>query len=117
MDYQESSSGFECGVAQRALLLQRITGRPMREWMEHALWIEKLERDMQTRVVTFSFIGQDGERRTVKGTLKPYEKTFGKPYLPNRNNRFLLYYDIDACGWRTFQISGYQLSTRLNCKL
>jgi len=107
MEYKPLRENFECGAAQRALLLQRITGRPMREWIEHVLLIEKLERDMQTRVITFSFIGQDGEERTVKGTLKPYEKTFGKPYVPNRNNRFLLYYDVDACGWRTFQISGF----------
>jgi hypothetical protein len=37
----------------------------------------------------------------VQGTLKNYEKEFGRAYNHGPKNQFLLYYDVEFCEWRT----------------
>ncbi|NDV83358.1 SH3 beta-barrel fold-containing protein [Bacteroides sp. 51] len=102
----EKDEDFGRNVMQRAILMQRITGRALCMWMDTAALVEELEKKMLVDVVRFTFMGQDNNERSVNGTLRSYQQAFGKPYSANRNSRFLAYYDVDVKEWRTFQITG-----------
>jgi hypothetical protein len=66
------------------------------------LLIEK----MKSGTVTFTYVGQDGVERTVRGTLTRYEKDFKKPYRTNPDSWFIVYYNTEVEGWRAFQVTG-----------
>jgi hypothetical protein len=36
-----------------------------------------------------------------------YEHSFRRPYTPKPENTFVVYYDIDAKGWRTFHAENF----------
>jgi len=50
---------------------------------------------------------QDGSVRHAIGTLTGYEHCFHQPYIPRPENTFVVYYDIEAKGWRTFHAENF----------
>ena len=50
---------------------------------------------------------RDGTIRRATGTLIGYEHSFRRPYTPKPENTFVVYYDIDAKGWRTFHAENF----------
>ena len=57
--------------------------------------------------VCFRYTKQDGTIRRATGTLIGYEHSFRRPYTPKPENTFVVYYDIDAKGWRTFHAENF----------
>ena len=47
------------------------------------------------------------EKINATGTLTGYEHSFHRPYLPKPENTFVVYYDIEAKGWRTFHAENF----------
>ena len=43
----------------------------------------------------------------IRQTLTGYEHSFHRPYLPKPENTFVVYYDIEAKGWRTFHAENF----------
>ncbi|WP_321479689.1 SH3 beta-barrel fold-containing protein [uncultured Bacteroides sp.] len=65
--------------------------------------VELLITLMRHEVVGFTFMKQNGDPCHVRGTLKDYWNAFKYYYFAKANNRFVVYYDLDAKAWRTFQ--------------
>ena len=50
---------------------------------------------------------QDGTVRHAVGTLTGYQHSFHRPYMPRPENTFVVYYDLEAKGWRTFHAENF----------
>ena len=46
-------------------------------------------------------------RRAAVGTLTGYQHSFHRPYMPRPENTFVVYYDLEAKGWRTFHAENF----------
>ena len=66
-----------------------------------------MNRQMHHGNVCFRYTKQDGTIRHATGTLTGYEHSFHRPYLPKPENTFVVYYDIEAKGWRTFHAENF----------
>ena len=69
--------------------------------------IAVLIRKMYLASVSFYYTKQDGSIRHAVGTLTGYEHCFHRPYTPRPENTFVVYYDLEAKGWRTFHAENF----------
>lgn len=103
---KEEESRLRNRVIQYAATLQRLTARPRYAHMKRAEEIVRLEQLMLSGTARFSYLGQDGGIRHIKGTLINYMENFGVPYRAKPYSRFMLYYDLEDKAWKTFQVTG-----------
>jgi hypothetical protein len=92
-----------------AMNMQRLTGKHFHCHLAKAREVVRLIEEMKRGSASFTYLGQDGIMRNVKGTLTRYEKDFKRNYQANPDSRFVLYYDTTIGAWRTFQATGLAL--------
>ena len=92
-------------LMKRAAVIRQNNGMDKREALVVAHQIDVLIRKMYLASVSFYYTKQDGSIRHAVGTLTGYEHCFHRPYTPRPENTFVVYYDIEAKGWRTPKIS------------
>ena len=90
--------------------------QPRTQWpvrLANAWLFEKLRKMMQTDVIRFAYVKNDGSTREARGTLCPKYIPFkAQPKGAYENDgedeplRFN-YYDIDALWWRSFYIDAF----------
>lgn len=90
--------------------------QPKTEWRKHVekAWLfEKLRTAMQSDVIRFAYIKNDGTTREARGTLCTKYIPFKAQPMGNYENvgteeplRFN-YYDIDSLWWRSFYIDAF----------
>ena len=90
--------------------------QPKAPWRKHVAkaWLfEKLRKAMQTDVIRFAYIKNDGSSREARGTLCskyiPFRAQPKGVYEADGNEEPLRfnYYDIDAQWWRSFYIDAF----------
>ena len=59
------------------------------------------------RIGGLCYTKQDGTVRHAVGTLTGYQHSFHRPYMPRPENTFVVYYDLEAKGWRTFHAENF----------
>jgi len=91
-------------VLRRAQALRREHDIPLQTSLTLAHMAEQLLRYLHQGETRFGYIKQDGSRRHARGTLVGYTYSFRRPYTPRPDNQFIVYYDLDAQGWRTCRI-------------
>ena len=89
-------------LMKRAAVIRQNNGMDKREALVVAHQIDVLIRKMYLASVSFYYTKQDGSIRHAVGTLTGYEHCFHRPYTPRPENTFVVYYDLEAKGWRTF---------------
>ena len=92
-------------LMRRAAVIRRNNDMNRRDALIIAHRIGGLIRKMHRENVKFCYTKQDGTVRHAVGTLTGYQHSFHRPYMPRPENTFVVYYDLEAKGWRTFQIS------------
>lgn len=106
-------------LMKQAAVIRQSNGMSRHDALVTAHRIGKLIRQMHHGNVCFRYTKQDGTIRRATGTLIGYEHSFRRPYTPKPENTFVVYYDIDAKGWRTFHaenFSGYRSGMNLQEK-
>lgn len=93
-------------MKQAAAIMQN-NGMSRHDALIVAHQIATLVRRMHQGEVRFSYTKQDGEVRHATGTLAGYEHTFHRSYQPRPENTFIVYYDTEAHGWRTFHAENF----------
>lgn len=88
-------------LMKRAAVIRQNNGMDKREALVVAHQIDVLIRKMYLASVSFYYTKQDGSIRHAVGTLTGYEHCFHRPYTPRPENTFVVYYDLEAKGWRT----------------
>lgn len=94
-------------------LKQSQPNTPWRKHVANAWLFEKLRKAMQTDVIRFAYIKNDGSTREARGTLcKKYIPFRAQPkgvYEADGDEEPLRfnYYDIDAAWWRSFYIDAF----------
>ncbi|WP_321479449.1 SH3 beta-barrel fold-containing protein [uncultured Bacteroides sp.] len=91
----------------RAAAIQQENGFSKSAALLMAHGIERLIDRMHVGEVNFCYTKEDGQVRRARGTLTGYEHVFKKPYAPRPENTFVVYYDLDKCGWRTFRAANF----------
>ena len=99
---------------KRAAVIRQNNGMDKREALVVAHQIDVLIRKMYLASVSFYYTKQDGSIRHAVGTLTGYEHCFHRPYTPRPENTFVVYYDLEAKGWRTFHAENF---LRAECPL
>ena len=94
-------------LMKRAAVIRQNNGMDKREALVVAHQIDVLIRKMYLASVSFYYTKQDGSIRHAVGTLTGYEHCFHRPYTPRPENTFVVYYDIEAKGWRTFHAENF----------
>ena len=92
---------------KRAAVIRQNNGMDKREALVVAHQIDVLIRKMYLASVSFYYTKQDGSIRHAVGTLTGYEHCFHRPYTPRPENTFVVYYDLEAKGWRTFHAENF----------
>ena len=75
--------------------------------MRRAAVIRRNNDKMHRENVKFCYTKQDGTVRHAVGTLTGYQHSFHRPYMPRPENTFVVYYDLEAKGWRTFHAENF----------
>lgn len=75
------------------------------EWMVERL--EKLIEHMQCGHAAIAYKKQNGEFCLAKGTLIYYKQTFGKTIGMEKIKGAIVYWDVDAQGWRSLQAENF----------
>ncbi|WP_321332444.1 SH3 beta-barrel fold-containing protein [uncultured Bacteroides sp.] len=99
----------------RALSIRHERIVTLNNALEIARQAEQLFQKMLGEEVEFSYLGQNGEIKNVRGTLNYYQQAFKHPYTPNPRNIFMPYYDLNAHRWCTFHVA-FLLQFRNTCK-
>lgn len=94
-------------LMKQAAVIRQSNGMSRHDALVTAHQIGKLIRQMHHGNVCFRYTKQDGTIRRATGTLIGYEHSFRRPYTPKPENTFVVYYDIDAKGWRTFHAENF----------
>ena len=94
-------------LMRRAAAIRQYNGTNRRDALIMAHQIAALIRQMHQGDVHFCYTKQDGSLRHAIGTLTGYEHSFHQPYIPRSENTFIVYYDIEAKGWRTFHAENF----------
>lgn len=94
-------------LMKRAAVIRQNNGMDKREALVVAHQIDVLIRKMYLASVSFYYTKQDGSIRHAVGTLTGYEHCFHRPYTPRPENTFVVYYDLEAKGWRTFHAENF----------
>lgn len=94
-------------LMKQAAVIRQSNGMSRHDALVTAHRIGKLIRQMHHGNVCFRYTKQDGTIRRATGTLIGYEHSFRRPYTPKPENTFVVYYDIDAKGWRTFHAENF----------
>ena len=89
-------------LMRRAAVIRRNNDMNRRDALIIAHRIGGLIRKMHRENVKFCYTKQDGTVRHAVGTLTGYQHSFHRPYMPRPENTFVVYYDLEAKGWRTF---------------
>lgn len=97
-------------LMKQAAVIRQSNGMSRHDALVTAHRIGKLIRQMHHGNVCFRYTKQDGTIRRATGTLIGYEHSFRRPYTPKPENTFVVYYDIDAKGWRTFHAEIFWIS-------
>lgn len=97
---------------KQAAVIRQNNGMNRHDALVTAHRIGALIRQMHHGNVCFRYTKQDGTIRHATGTLTGYEHSFHRPYLPKPENTFVVYYDIEAKGWRTFHAEIFWISKR-----
>ena len=98
-------------LMKRAAVIRQNNGMDKREALVVAHQIDVLIRKMYLASVSFYYTKQDGSIRHAVGTLTGYEHCFHRPYTPRPENTFVVYYDLEAKGWRTFHAENFLRAT------
>ena len=88
-------------LMRRAAVIRRNNDMNRRDALIIAHRIGGLIRKMHRENVKFCYTKQDGTVRHAVGTLTGYQHSFHRPYMPRPENTFVVYYDLEATGWRT----------------
>mgnify|MGYP000399954085 FL=1 len=99
-------------LMKQAAVIRQNNGMNRHDALVTAHRIGALIRQMHHGNVCFRYTKQDGTIRHATGTLTGYEHSFHRPYLPKPENTFVVYYDIEAKGWRTFHAEIFWISKR-----
>ena len=83
-------------LMKRAAVIRQNNGMDKREALVVAHQIDVLIRKMYLASI-----------RHAVGTLTGYEHCFHRPYTPRPENTFVVYYDLEAKGWRTFHAENF----------
>lgn len=75
------------------------------EWMVERL--EQLMAHLQYGHAAIAYKRQNGEFRLAMGTLVYYERTFGRVQEIGNIRGAVVYWDVDAQGWRSFQVENF----------
>ena len=94
-------------LMKQAAVIRQNNGMNRHDALVTAHRIGALIRQMHHGNVCFRYTKQDGTIRHATGTLTGYEHSFHRPYLPKPENTFVVYYDIEAKGWRTFHAENF----------
>ena len=94
-------------LMKRAAVIRQNNGMDKREALVVAHQIDVLIRKMYLASVSFYYTKQDGSIRHAVGTLTGYEQSFHRPAPPRPENTFVVYYDLEAKGWRTFHAENF----------
>lgn len=94
-------------LMKQAAVIRQNNGMNRHDSLILAHQIGKLIRLMHHRDVSFSYTKQDGTVRHATGTLTGYEHSFHRPYTPRPENTFVVYFDREANGWRTFHAENF----------
>lgn len=94
-------------LMKQAAVIRQNNGMNRHDALVTAHRIGALIRQMHHGNVCFRYTKQDGTIRHATGTLTGYEHSFHHPYLPKPENTFVVYYDIEAKGWRTFHAENF----------
>lgn len=94
-------------LMKQAAVIRQNNGMSRHASLILAHQIGKLIRLMHRQDVNFSYTKQDGTVRHATGTLTGYEHSFHRPYVPRPENTFVVYYDRQANGWRTFHAENF----------
>ena len=93
--------------AEQPAAIRKNNGMNRHDALVTAHRIGALIRQMHHGNVRFHYTRQDGSVRHAIGTLTGYEHSFHQPYIPRPENTFVVYYDIEAKGWRTFHAENF----------
>ena len=94
-------------LMRRAAVIRRNNDMNRRDALIIAHRIGGLIRKMHRENVKFCYTKQDGTVRNAVGTLTGYQHSFHRPYMPRPENTFVVYYDLEAKGWRTFHAENF----------
>ena len=75
------------------------------QWMVERL--EQLIEHMLHGHAAIAYKKQNGEFRLAMGTLIYYERTFGKTMGIDHIKGAIVYWDVDAQGWRSLQAENF----------
>ena len=94
-------------LMKQAAVIRQSNSMSRHDALVTAHRIGKLIRQMHHGNVCFRYTKQDGTIRRATDTLIGYEHSFRRPYTPKPENTFVVYYDIDVKGWRTFHAENF----------
>lgn len=94
-------------LMRQAATIRLMNGVSRSQSVMMAHQIQRLIYLMHQGKVDFSYTKQDGTVRRATGTLTGYEHDFHQPYSPRPENTFIVYYDIEVQGWRTFHVENF----------
>lgn len=94
-------------LMKQAAVIRQNNGMSRHDALVTAHRIGALIRQMHHDTVRFCYTKQDGTVRHASGTLTGYEHSFHRPYTPRPENTFVVYYDTEAKGWRTFHAENF----------
>lgn len=106
-EIQKKHSLHRVRLMRRAAAIRQYNGTNRRDALLMAHQITTLIRQMHQGNVSFWYTKQDGTLRHAIGTLIGYEHCFHQPYMPRPENTFVVYYDVEAQGWRTFHAENF----------
>lgn len=104
---KEEHSFQRVRLMKQAAAIRQNNGMNRHDALVTAHRIGALIRQMHHGNVRFHYTKQDGSVRHAIGTLTGYEHSFHQPYIPRPENTFVVYYDIEAKGWRTFHAENF----------
>ena len=104
---KEEHSFQRVRLMKQAAAIRQNNGMNRHDALVTAHRIGALIRQMHHGNVRFHYTRQDGSVRHAIGTLTGYEHSFHQPYIPRPENTFVVYYDIEAKGWRTFHAENF----------
>lgn len=106
-EFKKKNSARRVRLMKQAAVIRLYNGMNRRDSLVMAHQIEALVRKMHQENVRFCYTKQDGTVRHAIGTLTGYEHSFHQPYAPRPENTFIVYYDLEAKGWRTFHAENF----------
>lgn len=104
---KEEHSFQRVRLMKQAAAIRQNNGMNRHDALVTAHRIGALIRQMHHGNVRFHYTKQDGSVRHAIGTLTGYEHSFHQPYIPRPENTFVVYYNIEAKGWRTFHAENF----------